>query len=210
VPVEKLQRLLLVGYLGCFVACAVFLQLLSGEHPRVEGSPIDNFTSALLWMTSLVCLLIAGRRLEQRPRALMWLLLCAVFAFLAIDEMYAFHERSEHVIGDDDHVKLLQWVLTGVALVVIARVERMASPARRALVVGYVIHGIYVLIDLGDGGYFRIPLLSLSQLEWLEELLEISAMSVYFTGFLLLLGSAVGLGFRGHRDTDRGTDAALR
>lgn len=208
--VEYRQRLLLVGYLGCFVACAIVLQFLSGKHPNVEGSPIDNFTSALLWMTSLVCLLIAGLRLEQRPRALMWLLLCAVFAFLAIDEMYAFHERAEHVVGDDDHVKLLQWVLTGVALVVIGRVERVAQPVRRTLVVGYVIHGIYLLTDLGDGGYFRIPYVSLNHLQWLEELLEISAMSVYFTGFLLLLGSAAGFGRRGHRETDRGRDATVR
>jgi len=195
--VEYRQRLLLVGYLGCFAACAIVLQLLSGKHPNVEGSPIDNFTSALLWMTSLVCLLIAGQRLEQRPRALMWLFLCAVFAFLAIDEMYAFHERSEHVLGDDDHVKLLQWVLTGVALVVIGRVERIVAAVRRTLVVGYVIHGVYLVIDLGDGGYFRIPYVSLSQLQWVEELLEISAMSFYFAGFLLQFGSVINFGRRG-------------
>ena len=200
--VEYRQRLLVVGYLGCFVACAIVLQVLSGKHPNVEGSPIDNLTSALLWMTSLVCLLIAGLRLEQRPRALMGLLLCAVFAFLAIDEMYAFHERSEHVLGDDDHVKLLQWVLTGAALVVIGWVERLAPQVRRTLVVGYVIHGVYLLTDLGDGGYFRIPYVSLSQLQWLEELLEISAMSVYFAGFLLFLGSAASFVRRGHRETD--------
>ena len=199
---EFRQRLLLVGYLGCFVACAIVLQFLSGKHPNVEGSPIDNFTSALLWMTSLVCLLMAGLRLEQRPRAFMWLFLCAVFAFLAIDEMYAFHERSEHVLGDDDHVKLLQWVLAGVALAVIGRVEQVTPPVRRTLVIGFVIHGVYLLTDLGDGGYFRIPYVSLYWLQWLEELLEISAMSFYLAGFLLLLGSATNSGRRGHRDTD--------
>lgn len=200
--VEFRQKLLLVGFLGCFVACAIILQHLSGKHPRIEGSPIDNFTSALLWMTSLVCLLLASLYLEQRPRALMWLFLCAVFAFLAIDEMYAFHERSEHIVGDDDHVKLLQWVLTWVALVIIGRVEQATPPVRRTLVTGYVIHGIYLLTDLGDGGYFRIPYVSLNHLQWLEELLEISAMSFYFAGFLFLFGSASNFGRRGHRDTD--------
>jgi len=202
VIVENRQRLLLVGYLVCFVSCAVVLQFLSGKHPSIEGTPIDNFTSALLWMTSLVCLLIAGLRLEQRPRALMWLFLCAVFAFLAIDEMYAFHERSEHVIGDDDHVKLLQWVLTGGALAVIGRVEQVAQSVRRTLFIGYVIHGIYLLVDLGDGGYFTIPYIGLKQLQWLEELLEISAMSFYFAGFLFLLASTTSLGRLGHRDAD--------
>ncbi len=207
---EHRQRWLLVGYLFCFVACAIFLQYLSGKRPNVEGSPLDNFTSALLWMTSLVCLLIAGLRLDERPRALMWLFLCAVFAFLAIDEMYAFHERSEHVIGDDDHVKLLQWVLTGVALAVIGRVEQVAQHVRRTLVTGYVIHGIYILTDLGDGGYFTIPYVSLSHLQWTEELLEISAMSFYFAGFLLLLGSVAGSGRRCHGESDRGPDATVR
>lgn len=195
--VDYRQRFLLIGYLGCFAACAIVLQLLSGKHPSVEGSPIDNFTSALLWMTSLVCLLIAGQLLEQRLRALMWLFLCAVFAFLAIDEMYAFHELSEHVVGDDDHIKLLQWVLTGVALVVIGRAERIPSAVRRILAVGYGIHGVYILVDLGDGGYFRIPYVSLSKLQWVEELLEISAMSFYFAGFLLLLCTITSFGRRG-------------
>jgi len=85
---------------------------------------------------------------------------------------------------------------------VIGRVEQAVPPVRRTLIVGYVIHGVYLLTDLGDGGYFRIPFVSLYRLQWFEELLEISAMSFYFAGFLLLLDSTTSFGRRGHRETD--------
>jgi hypothetical protein len=135
--------------------------------------------------------------------------LTAGFAFLAIDEMYAFHERSEQLIGDDDHLKLLQWFVAGAALLVISRVERVAMRWSHPLILGYIVHGIYILVDLGDGGYFTFPVLALGQLQWIEELLEIGAMSLYLAGFLLLLGRVVGPG-REERAQGGAADGTLR
>lgn len=187
---------LLLLYFATYTACSVFFQLRSEVPPWIDGSPIEYFTGGILWMSSLVSLMIAGVLINRSKRAWLWLFVSAGLALLALDELFAFHEKTSQFLGNDDHIKVFQWLLAGSALYLINRLERSPLKARSAFALGYVIHGLYILSDIGDGDYFRIPLISMSQLLWTEEYLELFALTAYCIGLVLLFTSIFGTTIR--------------
>lgn len=174
--------LLLGAFLVCLIGAAIVFQARSDMPPSAERSPIEFFTAALLWQLSLVALLIAGRHRFLSLGFVGWMAASAALGGLAIDEIFAFHERTSAVAGNDDYIKVVLWLGSGFVLAVAARSARLAHPYATVLALGYVLQTAYILVELGDGDVFRLPFLSEAALAWAEELLELLFLAAYAFG----------------------------
>ena len=182
---------LLLLYFAAFICSAVFFQLRSDTPPWVDGSPIEYFTGALLWMSSLIALLMAENLFGKTRRSLFWLAISAGLALLALDELFGFHEKAGTFVGDDDHIKVVQWIFAGAAIYWINRFERSSLRTKLVFANGYILHGLYILSDVADGDYFDVSLLSRSQLRTSEEYLELLTLTAYCMGLIFLYAHAL-------------------
>ena len=187
------QRLgLLLGIVALVHLLGWTMQIKSGEVPWEPAAPIDSFSAGFLWMTCVVCVLIAFRRIDDVLRLGFWSLGGLGFMALAIDEVMEFHEQTSFAVGDDDYIKILAWVLTAAALWAIGKLEPGHRLAQRVLWLGYVFHCLYTLVEMGDGEFFTLPMPRVTLL-WTEEILEMLALSCYFVGMTLML-ERIGIG----------------
>lgn len=178
----------LLIYFACYFVCSLVVQLdPDAEPPWKDGSPIEYFTGSLLWASSILSLLIAECRHGGGRK--IWLAISAGFAVLAMDEMFLLHEHSVKLVGNDDHWKLAQWIVTAAGLLWLVRRESASQETRWAWLLGYLVHTVYVAIDFGDGDYYTITFASAETLGWMEEYLELTALSCYFSGLLYLFTS---------------------
>lgn len=184
---QQVNLVWLLGFIACYVLSAAIFQAISPRPPWVDGSPIEYFTGSLLWMLSLVCLLSANKYSSSRWRSMFWLISCAALAALAIDEIFAFHERPEQLgYINDDHFKVVSWLAAAIVLFLILRMEAPSLIARCAIFTGYLFHSLYIFVEIGDGDYFRLPLVSRTILKWLEEFFELFFLASYLIGFILI------------------------
>ena len=175
-------------YFIFFIFSATIFQIKSTIPPWIDRSPIEYFTSSLLWMLSLSTLLIATQRSKKSWKLYFWLAAVAGLSFLAIDEIFAIHELTEkHGIANDDHLKIFQFIFAGIALYIVTRIEHPPTKTKISFIFGYVFHALYIFTDLGDGDYFRVPVVSLEQLRWAEEFFELFTLTLYCIGFVYLL-----------------------
>ena len=182
---------LLLLYFAAYIVSAAFFQLRSATPPWIDGSPIEYFTGGLLWMSSLIGLLMAEILLGETRRSWFWLAVSAGLALLAIDEIFGLHEKTTRLVGDDDYVKVLQWIFAGGAIYCMNRFELSSLRTKISFVNGYIMHGLYILTDIGDGDYFSISFVSLSQLKTTEEYLELLTLTAYCIGFIFLYTNAL-------------------
>jgi hypothetical protein len=176
----------LLPYFACYCLTAAVTQAFSEIPPWEEGAPMDFFTAGLLWMLSLIGLLMADSVQTKGVRSTLWLAASAGLALLALDELFGFHEQTSKIVGNDDHIKVLQWFAAGGAMYLINRFEVSSFRIKTALVTGFIVHGFYILVDVGDGDYFTMPLISVLQLKWMEEYFELFALTAYCVGLLCL------------------------
>jgi hypothetical protein len=170
-------------YLGILVVVAIVAQAISSIPPSEEGSPIETFTTGLLWMLSFVALLSAFHA-SSRPRDMwFWLASSAGLAALAIDEAIGVHERTEPAGLNDDFVKVILWLGTPLLLRFVARMDGRPFVAR-IFAVGYLVHTLYLVVELGDGEFFTLPP-SPETLKWSEEIFELLFLTLYMAGFAL-------------------------
>ena len=182
---------ILLTFLACYVLVALFLQVTSGIPVHSDSSPLDYFTAGILWMLSLVCLLNGEKHRSSRWQSVFWLASCAALALLAIDEKFAFHERTGSLVGDDDHIKLVAWLAAGAVLYLICLMEDPPLQARRAIVVGYILHSLYILVEVGDGDYFQLPFVSKRYLHASEDSFELLSMASYLVAFIIIYTSRI-------------------
>ena len=64
------QERLVAGYLVVFAIVGLVAQAMGSISAEQEGSPLEYFTSGLLWMLSLVALLSALQALPQTSKSL--------------------------------------------------------------------------------------------------------------------------------------------
>ena len=178
-----LLSLLLLFYI-VFLTCAILLQVRSGEAPSVSGTVFDKFTGSLLWMISITSLLFAALHFDIKPRFLLWLAVTAGAGILAIDEIFEFHEKTRHIVGDDDYIKIASWFVAGIGAYILYKVENPARTIAMVFLTGYLFHTIYILVDMGDGDFFSLPF-SMEVLIWAEEIFETLSLQGYLAGFLL-------------------------
>lgn len=181
---QKFLLWLLVLYFVVFIACAILLQLESGELPSKSGTAIDKMTGSVLWMISIVAILFAVQRYGDWPRMLLWLAVSAAAGGLAIDEVFEFHERTRYVVGDDDYIKIVFWACAAIGALVLYKVERPTKLAALIFLTGFLFQTIYLTVDMGDGDFFSLPF-SIDVLHWAEEILETLSMLGYLAGILL-------------------------
>lgn len=183
---EAALATLLVPFFVVFTVCAIVFQATSGEAPNTPATVVDQFSSGLLWVGSVVALLIAAHNRRSTRYFLGWLVVSAGAGALAIDEVVELHERTLQTFGEDDYSKILIWVAAVAAVAIILRFERAWTYFTIPLVVGLVLHTAYLLTDLGDGEFFQVPL-SESAGYWTEEILEILALQAYISALLFHL-----------------------
>ena len=70
----------------------------------------------LLWLASSMALMNAVLRSDDLKRSALWLLGCAAIGVVALDELFALHEHSIQVTGDDDHPKILLFLCAVAAI----------------------------------------------------------------------------------------------
>ncbi len=185
---HRLRIFYLASFMACFIAAAITTQIYSGIHPTMDHSPLDFFTGGALWMVSALCLVKAARATRNIVHSLFWLAGCAALSMLAIDEFIGLHEATESVVGDDDHIKVVMWACTPVALALIVKVAKAPREIAMFFVLGFAIHTGYLAVDVGDGDYFTLPL-PLETLQWTEDIFELLFVSSYLFTFLLMAGN---------------------
>jgi hypothetical protein len=177
---------LLAAFLAVYVACAIGAQTLSSIEPSDPGAPIEAFTSGLLWIIAMFGLVRSSESIGNAKRLTFWLVFTAAVSALAIDEIVELHERTEPAFNDD-WVKVLMWLATPFVLYYIAKLERASRDSLIAMVTGYVFHSAYLLVEIGDGALFTLPI-AIDTLKWAEELFELLFLASYtFALWILLL-----------------------
>jgi hypothetical protein len=188
----------LILFLALFILAATLYQIRSPIPPWKENAPIDLMNGSLIWMCSATALLMAAIARKDPVRSLMWFLGCGALAFVALDEIFGIHEKVRTVMDDDDP-KIVMALIAAFALAVLIKVQRVKGLPRTLLLIGFGFHFIYLMSDLGDGDFFNITFGYPDVLRWLEEYLEVTAMSFYFSGFALILEGEMRLGSVPHK-----------
>lgn len=177
---------LLAAFLAVYVACAAVAQAVSAVPPSEEGAPIEAFTSGLLWIIAIYGLLRSSDSIGSGKRIVFWLAFTAALGALAVDEIVGVHERTEPGLNDD-WLKVVLWLATPFVLHYIAQIERAPRDARMVMVIGFVFHSAYVLVEVGDGAAFTLPV-SIDTLKWAEEYFELLFLACYtFALWILVL-----------------------
>lgn len=154
---QKVLLKVLALFYVVYIISTILLQIRSELPPYKGGGPTDQMNGALIWMSSITALLIATVRAQSWPKFLLWLGVAAAGGAVAIDEVFEFHERTRHTLGDDDYLKIGMLVAAFVGAFILYRVEQPSKIVVRAFVAGLVAHTLYILTDMGDGDYFMLP-----------------------------------------------------
>ena len=178
----------LPSFLLVYAACAFVFQL-GGATPRWgPASPLEAFCAGLFGMLAWMSLLLALR--TSGWRRVFWLASLTGLAALGVDELFDLHESSR--IGHAaDHLKVGLWIGAAGALAVVCWIERPSRGARAAMLLGFFMHSSYLALEIGDGGYFRLPLLSTATLELGEGLCELAMLSAYLYAFGAIASESV-------------------
>lgn len=181
---ETKTLLYLLLFLVPYFAATTVFQLRSDFAINMEGSPFDRMNGGLLWLASSMALMNAVLRNDDLKRSALWLLGCAAIGVVALDELFALHEHSIQVTGDDDHPKILLFLCAVAGVFILNKLESLNRKAFWLIVAGLSAHFIYLMVDMGDGDYFTIPV-SKQTLRWFEEYLELTASALYFSALFL-------------------------
>lgn len=185
-PMWLRPETLLAAFLAVYAACAVAAQAISAVPPSEEGAPIEAFTSGLLWIIAMYGLLRSSESIGRGKRMIFWLAFTAAIGALAVDEIIGVHERSEPALNDD-WIKVVMWLATPFVLHYIAKLESAPRASRIAMVIGYVFQSAYVLVEIGDGAAFVLPV-AIDTLKAAEELFELLFLVSYtFALWVLVL-----------------------
>lgn len=172
---------LLTGY----VLCAA---LWAGTDitAYADGAVFERFVAGVLWVTCVVCLLIARAR-RAWIRAV-WVAVALGFATLALDELLMWHEQAADAmeLGTNDHLQVLQLGVAAAGLLGLDWLERLPTASRWRLAGGFGLHVLWILTEVGDGDYFRIPVEPVEVLWVAGEYLEFGALIFYLLGLMAL------------------------
>ena len=181
---QKLLVVLLLLFFVVYVLLTIVMQIRSEEPPSKSGTVFDQLTGNMLWVASIMALLISTLRFQSIPKFLIWLGISVAVALLAIDEVFEFHERTKSVVGDDDYIKILIWLIAGIGAYILYRIEQPSKSVVYAFILGYLFHTLYLIVDMGDGDFFSLPF-SRNVSVWAEEFFELFFVQSYLLGLIL-------------------------
>src|SRR4051812_11592961 len=184
-PVARRDLVVLVGlFLAVNLFLAWVLQLRSGDPPNTPGGSVDQFDSFILWSAALFALLVALMQRRPLRARVLWFGLSLGFMLFAIDEVFEFHEESKAVVGDDDYIKIVMWMGACTCVFLLWRFARIRPHAMKVFAAAIMTQTAWLLSDMGDGDFFRVPI-PLGALHWIEEYLELVTSSLFVIGLLL-------------------------
>ncbi|RIJ17542.1 hypothetical protein D1227_03845 [Henriciella mobilis] len=187
---DQWTAIILAGFLAAFFMSATVFQLRTDEVVWMEGSPLDIMHGSMLWAASSMALMIGVLRIGKPRIATLWLMGSAVIGIVALDELFMIHEHSVKITGDDDHPKMLLIASAGIGIFVLNRIETLRGVVLGLLVAGFLAHILYLVMDMGDGDYFQVPLPNHVH-RTAEEYLELTASALYFSAFFFHASSMV-------------------
>lgn len=168
------------------------------EYVASETAPLAWLESLLLALTATVAGLIgfieSVRPSPSRPLARGWLIVAAAFAWLAMDERFAVHERIRDHFLKPTGIKLLPWMEAGdwiillymiVGLAAVWGIWRLLGESRVArvfFVVALAIAAVAVGMDTLD--IRSMDKSSERLLQSIEEILETIAMTSFLSAYL--------------------------
>jgi len=105
--------------------------------------------------------------------------------------------RGSDLVGErlDDFGNILAWFFTGGALALMMRKAWLPARAQRFLHIGFALQSISLMADLGDGGIFDAPRLSIILMGDIDEILDMLFLVAYCLGLSLFLRQMLADGF---------------
>lgn len=171
----------LLSFLIIYGACALMFQLGGATPSWGPSSALEAFSAGLFAMIALVTLGLA--RKATGWRAAYWFASSLAIAALGLDELFELHEAVElPILSEADHLKVALWLGAAGSLAVVHWMERPPRRAQAAMALGYALHTVYLILETGDGGYFRLPM-SAGLRDIGEELAILGMLSAYLISF---------------------------
>jgi len=125
---------IIIGFITVYILSAVWFQLNSDIPPWKDRSPIEYFEAGVLLMSSLVFFSIGYMHLQySKSKSIkiwkMVLFSCIAIALsvLAADELFQLHERTAAVGETNDPIQILQFIVAGIGLYFIAKIEKASK-----------------------------------------------------------------------------------
>ncbi len=169
----------ILSFLTVYVACALLFQLGGATPSWGPGSSLEAFSAGLFAMLAVMALVLAKRTAGWHKA--FWVASFCALAALGADEVFELHESGSAGLATD-HLKVGLWIGAAGALAIVHWLERPSRGAQAAMAVGYALHTVYLVAELGDGGYFNLPLAE-ATLELSEGIAEVLMLSAYLLAF---------------------------
>lgn len=180
-PVLTSEPLRLRSFIAVYISCALLFQMGGATPSWGPSSLLEAFCAGLFVMLGVICLTLT-RRAAGLHRAF-WLASCFALILLGVDEFFELHESaSPGFMRETDHLKVLLWIGAGGALALVHWFEKPSRAAQIAMAIGYAMHTFYLAVEVGDGGYYQLPL-GANAVRLLEELFELLMLSAYLFAF---------------------------
>jgi hypothetical protein len=163
------------------------MQSADPERMGEANSIFDYFTSVLLWILAMVTCCLGARPGIVWWRRSFWFLAMFGLGVLAIDEVMEIHEYQSRRHGvNDDFFKVFLWVCSGIAVVLVAKMEKCTGSVRKTLIWGYVFQTAYILVEVIDEFGFKFSREFWDFRRYTEEELEFMFLSAFLVSFSMM------------------------
>lgn len=170
------------SFLLIYIACAVMFQLGGATPDWGPQSSLEAFSAGLFGMLAWMALVLAKRK-HAASRAF-WIASFVALVILGLDEFFEIHESIQLGTGSEsDHLKVGLWLGAAGALALVHWLERPSRGAQMAMAMGYAAHTLYLVAEVGDGGYFHMPGVSAATTALAEDVFELLMLSMYLFAF---------------------------
>jgi len=175
------EPLRLRSFLLVYIACALLFQLGGATPSWGPSSLLEAFCAGLFVMLAVMCLALTKR--ATGLHRFFWLASCCALVVLGVDEFFELHGSVPLGFAQEtDHLKVLLWIGSGGALALVHWLEKPSRAAQLAMALGFLMHTLYLAAEVGDGGYYQLPL-GEDVVHLAEEVFELLMLSAYLFAF---------------------------
>jgi hypothetical protein len=208
------RRLILwiIGFAVIYDLAVFGLQMFQWFGSAQPVMDVDEYSAAVAIALCAIAIVLIRRVTQSRRLRALTIATAAVFAVLTIDDAFSIHER----MNNDDYLAVALWLVAGMVLFLLLRMERPGRVATTAICTGFCLHGLAALADGADGGIFTLDMISPFELGLSKEILELAYIGFYILGFSRILlgdrflevtarvipGALAGIGARTRIDDD--------
>ena len=180
-----LPRDRVLPFLAIYLAFALIVQVVGATPAWGPQSSLEALCAGLFMMLAMTAVLLSRETVGWHRW--FWLASGGALVVLGLDEFFEIHESiGLGGPGQADHLKLALWVGAGAAFAVVHWLERPSRLCQVSMATGLLMHTLCMVVEVGDGGYFRLPL-SPGAATFLEDLFELLMLSAYLFAFDTIL-----------------------